>query len=261
MQFHSRPWSAVFGLVIWALLGATPARAETLVIAGDIWCPVNCAADAAQRGIFVELAEQIFAEAGIKVEYRVLNWARAVHDTRLGKLNALVGAGIQDAPDFLFSETAPGISRMCFYAQPARSWRYQGLSSLAGVSLGAINGYSYGKQIDSYILNHRHDSQRVQMASGDHALAINVEKVQLGRIDVVLANTWVMALFLSRNRMPDALEQVGCRVPDVPIYLAFSPALESSKRYVELFEQGLQRYRTNGRLQALLRAYGVYEAF
>jgi polar amino acid transport system substrate-binding protein len=251
----------VLGVLCGALLGATAARAETLVIAGDVWCPVNCAADAAQRGIFVELAEQIFAEAGIKVEYRVLNWARAVHDTRLGKLNALVGAGVEDAPDFLFSETAPGISRMCFYAQPARSWRYQGLSSLADVSLGAINGYSYGKQIDDYILSHRHDSQRVQMASGDNAGAINVEKVQLGRIDVVLANTWVTALYLSRNGMADTLEQVGCRVPDVPIYLAFSPALKSSKRYVELFEQGLQRSRANGRLQALLRAYGVYETF
>ena len=32
------------------LLGTGLARAEKLVIAGDLWCPINCAADAEQRG-------------------------------------------------------------------------------------------------------------------------------------------------------------------------------------------------------------------
>lgn len=45
----------------------------------------------------------------------------------------------------------------------------------------------------------------------------------------------------------------------MPIYLAFSPARADSARYVELFEQGLQRYRADGRLQALLGKYGVSE--
>ncbi|MCY1344966.1 Bacterial extracellular solute-binding protein, family 3 [compost metagenome] len=250
------------GLALLGLLGLAtlPARGETLVITGDVWCPINCAAGAAQPGIFVELAQRIFAESGIAVEYQTVNWARAIHAVRQGRANALIGAGREDAADFLFTPSAPAISRTCFYALPDGAWRYRDVDSLAGISLGVINGYSYGPALDDYIQRHAHDPARVQIAAGDQALAINVAKVLHGRVDATLENSWVMASQLARQSPPVALERVGCRAPDVPIYLAFSPALDSSRRYVALFEAGLQRYRRDGRLKALLASYGVDEA-
>lgn len=249
---------ALRGGVLLLLLGCGLARGETLVIAGDLWCPINCAVDAERRGIFVELAEQIFAEAGIAVEYRVINWARAVHDARKGKLDALVGAGVQDAPDFLFTPSAPGISRMCFYVLRGSPWRYRGLESLTAVRLGAINGYSYGVELDLYLRNYR-ETPRVQLVTGDQALATNLLRLRHGRIDALVENTWVMQALLSEQSLHDEVLEVGCRHPDVPIYLAFSPNRPHSARYAQLFEQGLQRFRQDGRLQALLARYGVSE--
>ncbi len=52
-----------------ALSAAGVARGEVLVIAADLWCPISCAADSPRPGIFVELARDIFAEAGIQVRY------------------------------------------------------------------------------------------------------------------------------------------------------------------------------------------------
>ncbi|WP_286974060.1 transporter substrate-binding domain-containing protein [Pseudomonas sp.] len=230
---------------------------EKLVIAGDVWCPINCPEDAEQPGLFVELAQQIFAESGIQVEYRVINWARAVHDTRRGKLNALIGAGVEDAPGFVFTATAPGISQMCFFSRPDNAWRYGGVESLASISFGAINSYSYGAELDSYIHRHQQDSRRVQLASGDNALAINVDKVRMGRIDATIENSWVMAYYLSHRAADEQLQQVGCRTNSLPIYLAFSPALESSKRYRDIFEAGLQRFQRDGRMTRLLSRYGL----
>ena len=239
------------------LLGSGLARAEKLVIAGDLWCPINCAADAEQRGIFVDLAEQIFAESGIEVEYRVINWARAVHDTRRGKLGALIGAGVQDAPDFIFTPTAPGVSRMCFYALRGGTWRYQGLKSLQAVRLGAINGYSYGAELDLYLREH-HDLARVQLMTGDRALQSNLRKLRHDRIDVLVENAWVMQALLSEHYLHGDIVEVGCRQPDIPIYLAFAPGLADSARYARLFEQGLLRFREDGRMDELLRRYGLH---
>lgn len=244
------------GVLLSLILCSSLARAEKLVIAGDLWCPVNCAVDAEKRGIFVELAEQIFAESGIEVEYRVINWARAVHDTRRGKLDALIGAGVQDAPDFIFTPTAPGVSRMCFYASRGGAWRYQGLASLQSVRLGAINGYSYGAELDLYLRNH-HDPSQVQVMTGDHALISNLRKLRHGRIDALVENAWVMQALLSEHYLHGEIVEVGCRQPDIPIYLAFAPGLAGSPRYAELFEQGLQRFREDGRLDELLRRYGI----
>ncbi|MDT4835486.1 Bacterial extracellular solute-binding protein [compost metagenome] len=250
-----RRWQVLALLV--APLFFPSARAETLVIAGDIWCPINCEPGSERPGLFVELAREIFGEAGISVDYRLVNWARAIHDTRNGRVDALIGAGVQDAPDFVFTPTAPGVSRMCFYVSPDAKWRYQNLDSLARVRLGSINGYSYGQEIDAYIRIKRNDPARVQVVSGDQALEMNVEKVLLGRIDATIENAWVMDAHLAGSGQRDKLVQAGCRSPDVPIYLAFSPALASSTRHAALFEAGLKRMRETGRLNQLLQRYGL----
>lgn len=243
--------------MLWLLLAVAPLRAETLVIAGDLWCPINCPADGGRPGIFVELAQQIFAESGIEVEYRVLNWARAVADTRSGRLGAVIGAGVQDAPDFIFTPTAPGLSRMCFYALRGGDWHYQGLASLENRRLGAINGYSYGDELDLYLQRMR-QSPQVQLVTGDQALLTNLRKLRRGRVDVLMENAWVMQNVLTEHHLFDEIVEVGCRPYDIPIYLAFSPSRPESAGYARLFEQGLQRFRQDGRLQALMSRYGVH---
>ncbi|MFG0720542.1 substrate-binding periplasmic protein [Pseudomonas sp. GLN_6] len=245
------------GCMLVLLAWAGWARAETLVIAGDIWCPVNCQPGSERPGIFVELAREIFTEAGIEVQYKALNWARTLQMVRRGELNAAVGAGVEDAPDFLFGTTPVASSRSCFFTLPDSTWRFTGTASLAGQRLGVINDYSYGDELNTYIALHHGDSERIQIAAGDTALALNIGKLTHGRVDVVLENAWVMQAMLASQGRAGDLREAGCRAPDVPIYLAFSPVLESSPRYVAIFEQGLQRYRANGRLQALLAAYGV----
>lgn len=245
---------AITAIIKVQMLYAAP---ETLIIAGDIWCPVNCAPDAQQPGIFVELAQRIFAEHGIKVDYRVTNWARAIHDTRQGRINAVIGAGVRDAPDFIFTKAAPGISRICFYTKPAKGWRYEGLGSLDRVTVGAINGYSYGAELNTYFEHYRSDQTRVQMASGDNALAVNIDKLGKDRVDTVIENSWVMQAYLAAHGKTDALQQVGCRKVDVPIYLAFSPALKTSQVYAEIFQQGLERYKASGELDAIYSRYAV----
>lgn len=246
--------AGLFGM----LLGyAGLVRAETLVIAGDIWCPINCQPGSARPGIIVELAQEIFAESGIEVQYQALNWARTLQQVRRGQLNAAIGAGVEDAPDFLLGATPVALARTCFYTRQDSTWHFSGIASLAEQRIGVINDYSYGDELNAYIAAHHQDSQRIQVAAGDQALELIIRKLGHKRVDAVLENTWVMQAMLAHQGQTSELREAGCRSSDVPIYLAFSPALASSARYVELFEQGLQRYRVNGRLQSLLHAYGV----
>lgn len=233
------------------------ARAETVVIAADIWCPINCEPGSERPGIFVELARSIFAEAGIEVRYEMRNWARVLQEVRRGEINAAVGAGVEDAPDFLFTETPVALSRNCFYTRPDSTWHFEGVESLASVRLGVINDYSYGEALNAYVAAQRGHNEWVQVAAGNKALDLNLSKLAHGRLDVMIENSWVVQSRLAALGRSGELREAGCREPDVPIYLAFSPALPGSLRHVELFEQGLRRYRADGRLQALLKAYGV----
>ena len=232
-------------------------KAETLVIAADIWCPINCAPDGERPGIFVELAREIFAEAGITVDYRVMNWARTLYGVRRGELNAIIGAGIEDAPDFIFTTTPIAHSHICFYTLSDSTWQFSDIPSLTKVRVGVINDYSYDKELDTYIDQNRSNSKRIQIVSGEKALERNLDKLRRGRLDTVLENRWVIQTMLRQQGMQGKLREAGCSKSNIPIYLAFSPALPSSAHYVVLLEQGLQRYRANGRLQELLNSYGV----
>ncbi|WXL27272.1 transporter substrate-binding domain-containing protein [Ectopseudomonas mendocina] len=247
------------GLLLLLLSYASISKAETLVIAGDEWCPVNCEASSSRPGIFVELVREIFAESGITLDYQTMNWARTLQLVRRGEINAAIGAGIEDAPDFMFHQTPMAMSRNCFYTRSDSTWQWDGVKSLAGQRLGVINDYSYGDALNAYINTYRHNSSRVQLAAGDKALSLSLGKLRRKRLDVVLENPWVVEALLAREGRPGSLRQTGCRVPDVAIYLAFSPVLDSSRRYAEIFDQGLKRFRANGRLQALFHAYGVKE--
>ncbi|MDD0842848.1 substrate-binding periplasmic protein [Pseudomonas sp. Gutcm_11s] len=249
----------LFALLLAGVGLAPSARAETLVIAADLWCPINCAPDAERPGIFIELARDIFAESGIAVRYEIRNWARVLQQVRHGEINAAVGAGREDAPDFLYTTTPVAMSRNCFYTQQDSQWRFTGVDSLASVRLGVINDYSYGEQLNAYVTAQHGHGDRVQVAAGGAALDLNLTKLDHGRIDALIENSWVIQSRLADLGRAGSLREAGCREPDVPIYLAFSPAREDSARYVEIFERGLQRYRADGRLQVLLDSYGVSE--
>lgn len=121
-----------------------------------------------------------------------------------------------------------------------------------------INGYSYGEVLDDYIRRHQRNLDRLQQAAGEQALALNIRKVELGRVDATLENTWVMSMYLDQQKDVDNLIEVGCRMPDVPIYIAFSPVLSSSTRYRDILDNGVSRYRQDGRLDALLKRYGIH---
>ncbi|MDG9925291.1 MULTISPECIES: transporter substrate-binding domain-containing protein [unclassified Pseudomonas] len=249
---------ALLPALLLCLSAAPAARGETLVIAADLWCPINCAPGSPKPGIFVELARDIFAEHGIAVRYETRNWARVLQEVRRGEINAAVGAGHEDAADFLFTRTPVAMSRNCFYTRQDFTWRFRGVDSLAPVRLGVINDYSYGEPLNAYVAAHR-DGDRVQVAAGDNALDLNLTKLRHGRLDVLVENSWVIQSRLADLGRSGELREAGCREPDMPIYLAFSPTRADSARYVELFEQGLRRYRADGRLRALLKAYGVKE--
>ena len=259
MPLSSRLPALLPALLLACLMAVPAARGETLVIAADLWCPVNCETGSPRPGIFVELARDIFAEAGIAVRYETRNWARVLQEVRRGELNAAVGAGHEDAPDFLFTRTPVAMSRNCFYTRPDSTWRFTGADSLPAVRLGVINDYSYGEPLNTYIAARRGHGDLLQVASGDKALDLNLTKLRHGRLEALIENSWVIQTRLAALGRRGELREAGCREPDVPIYLAFSPVLTDSARHVELFERGLQRYRADGRLQALLKAYGVDE--
>lgn len=227
---------------------------ETIALRADLWCPYNCDPDSDTPGYIIEIAHQIFEKAGHSIDYQVLNWARAIEETRQGNLDGIVGAYKHDAPDFIFPENAQGQAVDMFYTTGNSSWRYTNPDSLAGTTIGIIKDYSYGGKLDTYI---KKNSNQFVVLHGSDVFSRNIQMLLLGRTTALIANKFVMDRHFSveQNLIGRIVEAGVATVENV--YIAFSPGNPRSKIYARILSDGIETLRTSGELKKILKKYNL----
>jgi polar amino acid transport system substrate-binding protein len=245
-------------IVLLASVGAGAARAGTIKLRSDEWCPYNCAPGSERPGYAVEIAREVFGQAGHEVDYQTLSWTRSIADARAGLYNGIIGAVRADAPDFVFPKASIGRSARGYAVRKGTPFRYKSAEeSLRGMVLGAINGYGYETEIGDYIEAHKDDRSRIQLASGDAALAQNLRKLVAGRIDVIIDDANVLSGAINDLGLGDRVVVTGDDIEPVEIYIAFSPAHPEAAEHAALLTEGIERLRASGRLAEILARYGL----
>jgi len=250
------PVLVILGLFLLPRLVFPEDRPE-IVIAADQWCPINCLPDSDRPGFMIEIAGEIFNEAGYRVVYRLMPWSRAIVSGREGTINAIVGAYRGDAPGFVFPRNEQGrIGSAALFTRAGSDWVYQDLSSLEQVRLGTILDYDYGESLNGYIEAHS-QSYRVQVMTGNDPLAKNIEKLLRGRIDVVVEAKPVFRYLSREMGVEGEVRHAGEAAPSEDAYIAFSPGLESSPEYARILSEGMERLRASGELARILARYNL----
>ncbi|MBY6103863.1 substrate-binding periplasmic protein [Marinobacter nauticus] len=227
-----------------------------IILAADPWCPHNCRAGAPKEGYMVDIAREIFAEAGFDLEYRNYGWARSLSLARENRIDGVIGALKGDAPDFVFPERSMGTARIGLYTHPESQWQYKGLGSLNGKTLLVINGYSYSPELDRYIADYADDPERVWVISGAAPLGRALRLLAQERTDTFAEDQAVMSWFLQ--------EQAGYTTPrlagvahQAPVYIAFAAENPRAEELARLLDMGLARLTETGRLNAIKASYGL----
>jgi len=234
-------------------ISAIQENITTITVAADEWCPYNCAPDSDSPGYVIELLERIFSEHGIAVKYITLPWKRTLEDTRTGSLNAVVGVVRKEAPELIFPKAEFGLYKAVFFTKES-TWKFAGKESLKDMVFGVAHGYSYGQAIDNLIQS---GDLQVEIATGDTPLESNMGKLLYGRIQGIVADKNVFRYVADQKGISDSFYYGGSLTSGVPLYVAFSPHLESSKDYSKMWTDGLIRLRQTGELAILLSKYGL----
>ncbi len=227
-----------------------------VILAADPWCPHNCKAGSEREGYMVDIARKIFTDAGYQFEYRNYGWARSLREARNNRIDGVIGALRGDAPDFVFPETPLGSVIITMYTRPDSQWRYQGLASLAGLTLLTINGYSYSPELDNYIRTHSDDSKRVWQLTGAAPLERALKLLKERRADVFAEDRSVMNWFIGQHPSLPAPRTAGV-AHRAPIHIAFSPDDSRSGELGQLLDRGIARMADNGELENIMAAYGM----
>ncbi len=169
--------------VLLALSCAAPllSLAEPLRFAGDDGCPYLCPGTPQRPGYLVEALSQVLREPP---HFDSLPWPRAVQMVRDGHRDGLVGAyGL----DGLRVGSEPiGWVGLAFYTRHDSDWHYSGDASLLGQRLGLAQGYVNNPRFEAWRSQAGDDDLHLQVLGGERVLPRNLQKLLLGRIDVLL---------------------------------------------------------------------------
>jgi polar amino acid transport system substrate-binding protein len=246
--------TTLIALLVLSVLTAGLATAATITVRTDPWPPYTDE-PGDKPGYMTEVAEAIFTAKGHTVDYQIMPWSRALDAVQKGTYDAVFGTDRDESPDFVFPEQALGVNQNGFYVKKGNSWKYTGGDSFKGVRVGVIDGYGYFPELDSYLESYK--GKKLFVATGDDALPKLLKMLKAGRVDAVIDNMNVMAVTLEENNLADDIVLAGS-VDDVgPLYMAFTPAKDSSKDYSKMFDDGLAELRSSGKLQEILSRYGL----
>lgn len=247
--------SVLIASLVLTIVTAGLAAAATIKVRADSWPPYNDEPGSVTPGYMIEIAKAIFASQGHDIDYQLMPWARCLEAVRKGNVDAVVGTDPSESPDFVYPGEAFGVHQNGFYVKKGTAWSYAGVDSLKQVRLGIVGGYGYFPALDKYI--EENEGKKIFVATGDAALPQLLKMLKTGRLDVVIENVNVMTQALQDNQLADHIVNAGLAEVKVNVFMAFSPAKESSKEYSRIFDEGLIQLRDSGKLQEILARYGV----
>lgn len=221
-------------LLIGLIFYSAPNFSDEINLSSDLWCPYACDPKSATPGFMVEIAKDIFESAGHKVNYKIVNWARAISETRMGKYNGIIGASRTDAPDFIMPGKAIGYSSNFFWVNKDNRWKYKNLESIKGKKIGVINSYSYGEEIDLPVQN---KNPFYIIVSGDTALTKMIRMTEAKRLDGFIENPFVLNYVLKdmieyKDKFKSASKNITV---DTELFVAFSP--KNPKNMLNYFQK------------------------
>ncbi len=223
--------------------------ADTIIIAGDPWCPYNCKSQE-NPGFLIELAKTIFEKNGHTIKYSVVPWKRAKQGIINGIYDGIVGMAKNEETEklYVFPTLEMAESQFCFYAANDSQWKYTGIPSLKNERLGVIYGYGYGAEgtpIENYLKNNI-NTTRVQTVSGDNPLTQIIKMVLLDRLSVIIEDSKVMEYTLNQMAYQSRLTEVGCLENVDRVHIAFSVKNPHSDQYAKILSNGIKELKKTG---------------
>lgn len=248
-------WLKIGMIFVGTVAFAAQVRADQIVLAADIWCPMSCESNTAAPGYMVEIAQIILANAGHRVTYEVLPWKRAIKECREGTIHGIIGAYVEEAPDFIFPDNDLGLFGNEMFVKRENPWRYTALASLNEMRLGVIAEYAYSAELDAYIAAHQTNPQRIQMAHGETPLEINIRRLEHDRVDVLIETTPVFWYTVRQLGGAEYFRSAGIATEPKKLYIAFSPVNVQSPAYARILSEGIVALRASGELSRILQKY------
>lgn len=228
------------------------ARADTLKLVTLSYPPYEYQDGDMVDGIVVRILHRAFEELGHRIEIEVLPWKRALLMARRGSADAIFTVyKTEERLKFLdYSKTVVMPQVVSIWALKDAGIEFNGdLLSLADVSIGLVDGVSYGAMADSAIASGKLKNLDYAPSSSQ-----NITKLLAGRTDAVIMNRYGAIYHLRLQRGFDRVTELRPEISSVPSYIGFSKARNHGELR-DRFDEVLQSMISSGEYQRIIDGY------
>ncbi len=230
--------------------------ADEITLATDLWCPYACDPNSKTPGFMVEIAKEIFEKKGHKINYKIINWARAIALAKEDEINGVISASRADVVGFILPTIPTGYNSNFFWTIKDSKFIYKDIDSLKGLKVGVINAYSYGDEVDLAV-SKKHPS--FSTVSGENALLKLIKMTEAKRLEAFVENPFVLKYLLKDlPKYQDSFKAVSKNIANDPdLFIAFSPKNPKSPEYAKIISEGMVQLRKSGKLKDILAKYSL----
>ncbi|WP_227538196.1 substrate-binding periplasmic protein [Marinobacter vulgaris] len=247
-------------LLALCLTGAATSHAETLNVCYDHWAPMTIfpSEDSSDRGVVIDMLDQIYAAEGYNLEYYEVPLARGLD---------MVAEGLCDLlPEYLYSKDLDKDFEFAteetfayptaFVIRRGDSWRFSGIESIKAKRIATGPGWDYSSMSADYqnYIDGPENADFVEVIAGNDDVVDRVfHMIKDGRVDLYADNELVLQYVLNKLKLNDELIIVhpglDKKLHERPI---FSKKIPTAKRQelIRIWDQG--RIAIKGEKQKIL---------
>ena len=245
------------GLFLFSAL--SNADSNVINIGSDPWCPFVCNIDNRRQGLMVDIAREALVLSNFKLNFQIINWARAKKMVKAGTLDGIIGMSLDKdtATQYHFSNTQLAESQTCFYKRIKEEWEYQSITSLKDLTFGWINNYRYSyNPLNDWILK-RKQTEQILTVAGIDTYSRLFKLLSLKRVDTFADDRAVVAYEAKKMGLASEIQIAGCLEDIDNVHLAFSLKAKQKQAWANALDIGVAELKKKGRIDEILAFYGL----
>jgi polar amino acid transport system substrate-binding protein len=231
---------------------------DSVVLVADYWCPYNCEPNSENEGILIDIARIAFAKKGIKVDYQIQSWSKAVDDFNNSRIDGVIGAIQGDVENPVFPSVEQANGMVSAFTLKNTTWVYDGPNSMNNKVLGIIEAYTYANDVKAYIYsNYIAKPENFIFSTAENAMEDNISKLQKGEIFVYIEDENVVSMYMKENNITNIRNAGNVQPKPDKIYIAFPKDHPKADEYAKLITDTTFELKSSGKLSQMNKKYGI----
>ncbi len=237
-------------ILLFLLCTTTPSLAANTICLANGEFPPFMSKQLKNYGVISHIVSEVFAVAGVQVNYKFYPWKRGYQIAIDGDCNGTTMWSYSEgrAKDFYYSDPIFDGNTVFFYLI-SRNFEWDTLQDLALFKIGATIGYSYGDEFDRLEKIGHLNVSRVSRDEQNILMLLN------GRVEIVPIEKEVGYGLLQKHLTSKQRELITHHkkpMKTIPYHLILSKSIKENERLIQRFNAALKEFKASGKYEQLM---------